>query len=37
MLRLPLLEQSIDNAEKVHVLVQTEELTATASQIAKNS
>ena len=35
--RLPMLDQPIDSAEKVHVLIQTEELPVTASQIAKES
>ena len=37
MSRLPLPGQPIDSAEKVHVLIQTEELPVTASQIAKES
>ena len=37
MSRLPLLDKPVDSAEKVHVLVQTEELPVTVSQIAKES
>ena len=37
MSRLPLPDQPVDSAEKVHVLVQTEELPVTALQIAKES
>ena len=37
MLRLPLSGQSLDSAEKIHVVVQMDDLSVTATQIAKES
>ena len=37
MLRLPLSGQSLDSAEKIHVVVQMDDLPVTATQIAKES